>query len=474
VTLSYELRVRDLLHGFVYLTAAERVVIDHPLFQRLRYVRQNDVASLVYPSLNTSRFEHSVGTAWVAGRMAQNIIRGHHWPTYRDALGLDEDEFLQTVRMYALLHDLGHLPLSHLFETAFEDYARRTGTTGEALCESWTGVHGYRKLHEAVGARLAPLVLERAPVAEPVRAAVLRLMTEKSLPHDDALRGVKLLVDSEIDADRADSTARDGRLAGGEYGTYDIERLSASVFVIPHGRSWRLGYSRKAVGTLESLLFDRYRTYTWIHHHHRIVSLRTAARELIARLLAAGTITADSLPFDDPKALSLVDDPWIWGLLRQRAQFGGLEPEWELLIHRDKARANLVWKWRHEWADLQDKVKERVGVRELKANDFSRGYEAFASERLGCTLRIFYISFTPVDSPVVPLTSEQGTEDHGDLLKHSNLVASLNGLWAKEPQYYATAFGELPDDRRALGRRWADLTVDWLDLADAARAAWPP
>ena len=141
--LQYELRIRDLVHGFVYLTSLEVRVINHPLFQRLRQVRQNDVAYTVYPSLNTSRFEHSLGCASVAGRMAINIVRSRQWGAYERELKLDQADFEQLCRLYALLHDVGHLPLSHLFEIALEDWA---GTKSIAsivsLAQDWFGGQG--------------------------------------------------------------------------------------------------------------------------------------------------------------------------------------------------------------------------------------------------------------------------------------------------------------------------------------------
>src|SRR5712692_126450 len=94
-SLHYVLRVRDLVHGFVYLTDLEVKVVNHPLFQRLRHVRQNDVAAHVYPSLNTSRFEHSLGCAHVSGKMALNLLHSPAWDAYQHDVQLDEREFEQ-------------------------------------------------------------------------------------------------------------------------------------------------------------------------------------------------------------------------------------------------------------------------------------------------------------------------------------------------------------------------------------------
>ncbi len=54
--LNHVLRIRDLVHGTILFTKEEERIINHPFFQRLRQIRQNDVAFYVYPSMNTSRF----------------------------------------------------------------------------------------------------------------------------------------------------------------------------------------------------------------------------------------------------------------------------------------------------------------------------------------------------------------------------------------------------------------------------------
>ena len=108
--LQYVLRVRDLVHGTILFTETERKVIDHPFFQRLRQIRQNDVAFYVYPSLNTSRFEHVLGTCRVAGMMAENLTKSPKWRTYFKALkaetGITGKEIRDVSRLIAGLEKI--------------------------------------------------------------------------------------------------------------------------------------------------------------------------------------------------------------------------------------------------------------------------------------------------------------------------------------------------------------------------------
>jgi len=216
-------------------TKEEATLINHPFFQRLRHIRQNDVAFYVYPSMNTSRFEHTLGVCRVAGMMAETLTKSPKWRDYKRELkrktGISkEKDFVELCRLYALLHDIGHFPLSHLFEYAMESF---TGSKVAYLrtIEEWTGLKGFKKLHEAFGAVIAKKVIKDVKTTDIISPSLPRLLEEKTFLPSHPLSLVKSIIDSEVDADRIDFVQRDGLLAGGEYGHYDIRRLCDSVFI---------------------------------------------------------------------------------------------------------------------------------------------------------------------------------------------------------------------------------------------------
>lgn len=106
--------LRDPVHGDVYLTHEELSVLDTPEVQRLRGVRQLGTAYLVYPGAQHTRFEHMIGTAWMASRMIEGIERNRALaPGSLLAVGADEERL---VRLAALLHDVSHVPFGHNIE----------------------------------------------------------------------------------------------------------------------------------------------------------------------------------------------------------------------------------------------------------------------------------------------------------------------------------------------------------------------
>src|SRR5437588_12884756 len=79
-------------------------------FQRLRRIRQLGMAALAYPGADHSRYSHSLGVMETARKMLAQLARSQ---------SIDRNQEL-TCLAAALLHDLGHGPFSHVFETFAE------------------------------------------------------------------------------------------------------------------------------------------------------------------------------------------------------------------------------------------------------------------------------------------------------------------------------------------------------------------
>src|SRR5437763_15862790 len=98
--------IRDAVHGDIEMTSLEVELMDTPEFQRLRGIKQLGTAYLVFPSAVHTRFEHSLGTSWMAHRLVDSVRRTH-------SLSADEERL---VRVTALLHDITHIPFGHTLE----------------------------------------------------------------------------------------------------------------------------------------------------------------------------------------------------------------------------------------------------------------------------------------------------------------------------------------------------------------------
>lgn len=228
-------------------------------FQRLRRIRQLGMAHLAYPGADHSRYSHSLGVMQTARRMIDQLHRAHP---------IDKRD--ETVCLCAsLLHDLGHGPLSHVFE----------------------GVSGIR--HEALTARL---------IADPA-SDVHRVLAG----HDAALPGevaalmagqgrrpfVCDILASQLDADRFDYLLRDNLMTGSRYGDYDLEWLLHALTI--DGATGRLAVTWKGVSAVEAYLQSRYHMYRNVYFHKVVRSAEGMVKLALQR--AKRLAVQDRLPW---------------------------------------------------------------------------------------------------------------------------------------------------------------------------------
>ncbi len=85
-------------------------IIEHPLFQRQRRIKQLGLSYLVHPGAMHTRFQHALGATHLM-RNALDVL---------DHKGFNIDEKDRESALIAiLLHDLGHGPFSHTLESSF-------------------------------------------------------------------------------------------------------------------------------------------------------------------------------------------------------------------------------------------------------------------------------------------------------------------------------------------------------------------
>lgn len=100
--------INDPVYGFVAIpTGLVFDLVQHPYFQRLRYIKQVSMTHLVYPGALHTRFQHAIGAMHLMS-MALETLRSKGV-----IISADEEE---AVLSAILLHDIGHGPFSHSLE----------------------------------------------------------------------------------------------------------------------------------------------------------------------------------------------------------------------------------------------------------------------------------------------------------------------------------------------------------------------
>ncbi len=114
--LAYPHARLDPIYGDIRLTNYEKQVLDTREMQRLRFIKQLGLTNSVYDSAEHSRLSHSVGCV----ARVEQILR-----TIEDQEGIKiDDELRLTARLYALTHDVTHIPFGHTLEDEFSFFPR--------------------------------------------------------------------------------------------------------------------------------------------------------------------------------------------------------------------------------------------------------------------------------------------------------------------------------------------------------------
>jgi hypothetical protein len=292
--------IHDRLYGSVDLTKEEMAVIDHPLFQRLRRIRQTGMLFLVMPSSVHTRFEHSIGVLKMADELMLSV-RGESIKIAAKLYAPEEakpgqavrfsdidpdlrNQLRRAIRMCGLVHDLGHGPLSHTFE-AFApnsgDIERLLGDPRLAVLAPYTAALVKSKTgrvsHEAISAILFAVIwhdIGRAEQEMPRVVASVLLdappvgITADLVPWIPFMRDI--VSSAPIDADRMDYLLRDSTAMGVTYGLYEKHRIMKSVLCVksldPDG-GFRLGWRDSGLPAIENFVQARYQMFVQLYRH---------------------------------------------------------------------------------------------------------------------------------------------------------------------------------------------------------------
>jgi len=319
--------LNDPIYGFIAVPhPVVQRLIDHPWFQRLRYIKQLGLGHLVYPGALHTRFHHALGAMHLMGEAIATLRGKGHAITEEEALG---------ARIAILLHDVGHGPFSHALE--------------HSLVEGIS--------HEAVSALVMDALNTELDGALTLGIRIFRDAYPKRFLHQ--------LVSSQLDVDRIDYLNRDSFYTGVSEGVIGGERIIKMLQVVDD----RLVVEEKAVYSIEKFLVARRLMYWQVYLHKTVVACEMMLVETLrrAKVLAMGGIPAFASPalmrflgarherssFNDPAVLQdflRLDDHDIMGAVKVWCQ------------HPDKVLARLA-------TDLVERRNLRIQLQNIPWDD---------------------------------------------------------------------------------------------------------
>ncbi|MGB9854504.1 MAG: HD domain-containing protein [Candidatus Bathyarchaeales archaeon] len=270
--------IKDPVYGYVYITEEEKEIIDSYPVQRLRRLRQLAGSEYVYPGANHTRFEHSVGVMYLAGRVVEN-------PNISQLINEEEAGM---VRIAALLHDVGHGPFSHVFEHLL---TKELNKTHEDMT-SW--IIRNSELKDVVD----KLGYESEKIAE--------LAVGKLYKGQKAF--LNQIISSSIDVDKLDFVVRDTYHTGAAYGFVDVFRLIHTFDVLDENLAADMG----ALSTLESFIIARIESFKSIYFHR----VGRAAQIMLATALEKANEELGLTNFKTPEEYLAMDDYTVWTMLK--------------------------------------------------------------------------------------------------------------------------------------------------------------
>ena len=268
------LDIIDPIHDFVRVYDDELKIIDTPIFQRLRRIRQLSGAHLIYPGAQHTRFEHSLGVMHIASMAGQALAEK----------GIVSSDDIQNLRLAGLLHDIGHGPFSHLFEEIFEEKRKIS--------------------HEDLGRDII-LKTEIGDIIS--KNGFDKKLITKLAFGDSKLQFMNEIISGVLSADIMDYLLRDGYFTGAEHAKIDHHRLTHSLDVYKN----KLALDKSSLVNFETMMISRYQMFKAVYFHKTVRAGEVMLLE--AMDLAEGELGLSSMNLDE--YLQLSDDVILAKLL---------------------------------------------------------------------------------------------------------------------------------------------------------------
>jgi len=272
------LDIIDPIHDFIRIHDHELAIIDNPIFQRLRRIRQLSGAHLTYPSAQHTRFEHSLGVLHIASQAGQALKEK----------GILKQDQIEILRLAGLLHDIGHGPFSHLFEEIIQQKKISHEDFGKNII-----------LKSTIGDTLSKNGFDKKTIT-------------KIAFGDSKYQYMNEIVSGALSADMMDYLLRDGYFTGAEHAKIDHKRLTQSLDV--HKK--KLALERSALYSFESMMHSRYQMFKAVYFHKTV----RAAEVMLLEALRLSDDEFGFTSFNIDEYTKLTDEYVLSMLLSSKSQ----------------------------------------------------------------------------------------------------------------------------------------------------------
>lgn len=279
------MEIRDPIHGSIALSPLEVQICDSLEYQRLRAIKQLGFSEFSFPGATHNRFLHSVGVSHLAGIAFDTIFKNYPFKDFKT-----KNSLRQCVKLAALVHDIGHGPLSHTTEVVMPQLSelnikiykeQNRNQDRQANHEDYT-------IAFVTESEIANIIKAYGEF-EPEHVAAL-VDSEIELKDDffivdgvDFRPILSQLVSSELDVDRMDYLLRDAYFCGTNYGNIELSWLIANLTYTQVKDKLNLAINRRALYTFDDFLLSRHHMHLMVYFHHKAIIYE----EMLSRYLGS-------------------------------------------------------------------------------------------------------------------------------------------------------------------------------------------
>lgn len=273
----------DPLYGFIELTALEWDIIHTPFYQRLRWIKQIGFSCYTFHGAEHSRYGHSIGVMFNAHKILESIGKAvKPKELFDNEFKSAEKNYHQSIRLAALLHDLGTFCFSHTTEMAYIRYGQTTHLKNSK---------GHPDDHEHLGSWIIKnskkengitYILEKYGISPQMISDLVKGVDPNVLANQ--------ILHAEVDCDRMDYLLRDAHYTGLHYGNYDRDYLLHHFTLVEQAGHEILAIKHNALHCVEDFLMARVSWYTQVVRSSRGAKYDALAEEITFFLLEKGQI----------------------------------------------------------------------------------------------------------------------------------------------------------------------------------------
>jgi HD superfamily phosphohydrolase len=312
----------DPIYGFIKLTPVEWEIIHTPFYQRLRWIKQLGFSSYVFPGAEHSRFGHSIGVMHNAHLIIKSCGRAVSEPELMNSKCLTKEAiYHKSLRLGALMHDLGTFAFSHTTEAAYISFGETTNSkNGKGLKDD----------HENLGSFIIKNTDYEGGITH-----ILKKYGLDPQSVSDLVKGVdpsilaNQILHSEVDCDRMDYLLRDAHYTGLKYGSYDRDYLLYHFEVARIDQHDILTIKHNALHCVEDFLQSRFAWYSQVIRSARGAKYDAIAERVCFHLLERGFIYKYTDLLDmiasEPLRFYQFNDGYFMGLVHKHYLNGDLD-----------------------------------------------------------------------------------------------------------------------------------------------------